>query len=92
MADLLTKPQKLAPTVGQNASGTQIRAGSAFAGISDTIAIGHVLYNSGFPIVPSDNLWVSARENPAHFIVVPIGDIHIFIGVTNLAPATEADF
>jgi hypothetical protein len=35
---------------------------------------------------------VSARENPARFTVVPIGDIHIFIGETDLTPATETNF
>jgi hypothetical protein len=81
----------LAPIVGLKASGARIQAGSAFAGIGDTIAIGHVLYDSGFPIVPADNLWVLASENPARFTVVPIGDIHIFIGETNPIPATETD-
>jgi hypothetical protein len=57
--------------------------GSAFVGIGDTVAIGRVLYDSGFPIVPADNLWVPARENPARFTVVLIGDIHIFNGETN---------
>jgi hypothetical protein len=65
MADLLTKPRQLAPTVGHNALGARIQAGSSFAGIDDTIAIGRVLYNFGFPIVLADNLWVPARENPA---------------------------
>jgi hypothetical protein len=65
MADLLTKPRQLAPTMGQNTSGARIQAGSAFAGIGDTIAIGRVLYDSSFPIIPADNLWVPAREDPA---------------------------
>jgi hypothetical protein len=72
MADLLTKPRQLAPTVGQNASGARIQAGSAFAGIGDTVAIRRVLYDSGFPIIPADNLWVPAREDPARFTVVSI--------------------
>jgi hypothetical protein len=92
MADLLTKPRQLAPTMGQNASGAWIQAGSAFAGINDTVAIGHVLYDSSFPIIPADNLWVPAREDPARFTVVPIGDIHIFIGEMDLTPATETKF
>jgi hypothetical protein len=92
MADLLTKARQLAPTMGQNASGARIQAGSAFAGISDTVAIGRVLYDTGFPIIPVDNLWVPARENPARFTVVPIGDIHIFIGETDPTPATETNF
>jgi hypothetical protein len=92
MADLLTKPRQLAPIMGQNASGARIQVGSAFAGIGDTIAIGRVLYDSGFPIVPADNLWVPARKDPARFTVVPIGDIHIFIGETNPTPATETNF
>jgi hypothetical protein len=56
MADLLTKPRQLAPTMGHNASGARIQVGSAFADIGDTVAIGRVLYDSGFPIIPSDNL------------------------------------
>jgi hypothetical protein len=39
-----------------------------------------------------DNLWVPGSENPARFTVVPIGDIHIFIGETNPTPAMETDF
>jgi hypothetical protein len=65
--------------------------GSAFTGIGDTVAIGRVLYHSGFPIVPADNLWVSARENPARFTVVLIGDIHIFIGETDPTPAMKTN-
>jgi hypothetical protein len=78
--------------VGHSASGARIQAGSVFAGIGDTIAIGRVLYDSDFPIVPTDKLWVPARENPARFTLVPIGDIHIFIGETNPTPAMETDF
>jgi hypothetical protein len=78
--------------VGQSASGARIQAGSAFAGIGDTVAIGRVLYDSGFPIIPVDNLWVLAREDPAQFTIVPIGDIHILIGETNPTPATETNF
>jgi hypothetical protein len=92
MADLLMKPRQLAPTRGHNTSGARIQAGSAFAGISDTVAIGRVLYDSGFPVVPADILWVPARENPARFTIVPIGDIHIFIREKNPTPATETDF
>jgi hypothetical protein len=86
------KPRQLAPTVGQNASGARIQAGSAFVGIGDTIAIERVLYDSGFPIIPVDKLWVPAREDLARFTVIPIGDIHIFIGETNPTPATETNF
>jgi hypothetical protein len=50
--------------MGQIASGARIQAGSAFTGIGDTVAIGRVLYNFGFPIVLADNLWVPAREDP----------------------------
>jgi hypothetical protein len=92
MADLLAKPRQLAPTVGQSTSGAWIQAGSAFACIGDIVAIGCVLYDSGFPIIPADNLWVPAREDPTRFTIVPIGDIHIFIGETNPTPATETNF
>jgi hypothetical protein len=78
--------------MGQSASGAWIQAGSAFAGIGDTIAIGCVLYDFGFPIIPADNLWVLAREDPTRFTVIPIGDIHIFIGETNPTPTMETNF
>jgi hypothetical protein len=78
--------------MGQSTSGERIEAGSAFVGISDTVAIGCVLYDSGFTIVPADNLRVSAREDPARFTVVPIRDIHIFIRETNPTPATKTNF
>jgi hypothetical protein len=35
---------------------------------------------------------VPARENPARFTVVLIGDIHIFIRETNRTPAMETSF
>jgi hypothetical protein len=83
-------------TVGAHHGAKRVRsanpAGSAFTGITDTVAIGHVLYDSGFPIVPADNLWVPAREDPARFTVILIGDIHIFIGETDLTPTTETNF
>jgi hypothetical protein len=78
--------------MGQNTPGARIQMGSSFAGIGGTVAIGHVLYDSGFPIIPVDNLWVPARENPDRFSIVPIGDIHIFIGETNPTPAMETNF
>jgi hypothetical protein len=78
--------------MGHSVFGAQIQAGSTFAGIGDTVAIGRVLYDSGFPIIPVDNLWVPAREDPARFTVVPIRDIHIFIGEMNPTPATETNF
>jgi hypothetical protein len=78
--------------MGENVSEAGIQAGSAFAGIGDTVAIGRVLCDPGFPIVPADNLWVPSREDPTRFTVVPIGDIHIFIGETNPTPAAETNF
>jgi hypothetical protein len=78
--------------VGLSASGARIQAGSAFAGIGDTVAIGRVLYDSGLPIIPADNFWVPAREDPARFTILPIGDIHIFIGETNPTPVMETNF
>jgi hypothetical protein len=78
--------------VGLDASGARIQAGSTFVGIGDTIAIGRVLYDFGFPIVLADNLWVPAREDPTRLTVIPIGDIHIFIEETDLTPTTETNF
>jgi hypothetical protein len=66
--------------------------GSAFTGIGNIVAIGRILYDFGFPIVPADNLWVPAREDPAQFTIISIGAIHIFIGETDLTPTTETNF
>ena len=64
------------------ASGGRIRAGSAFAGIGDTVAIGRVLYAENFPVVPNDEFWIPARVRPNRCTIVPIGGVHIFIGET----------
>ena len=80
MAYLLTIPRQLAPTVGPQALGAQIRAGPAFVGIGDTHAVGRVLYAGNFPIVPNDECWIPARENMMQYSIMPVGDIHIFIG------------
>jgi hypothetical protein len=55
----------------------RIQEGSAFACIGDTIAIGRVLYYSGFPIVPEDNLQIPPRADLSRIFVIPIGGIHI---------------
>ena len=60
--------------------GAQIRAGSAFGGIGNTVAIGRVLYAGNVPVVPNNVCWVPARRSPIHCTIVPIGDIHVFIG------------
>jgi hypothetical protein len=35
---------------------------------------------------------VPARENPARFTIIPIGDIHIFIGEMDPTPSMETNF
>ena len=68
--------------MGQEALGARIRAGFAFAGIGDTVAIGRVLYARNLPIVPNDEFWIPARVRPNRCTIVPIGGVHIFIGET----------
>ena len=68
--------------MGPQASLGRIRAGSALGGIGDTIAVGCVLYTENFAIVPNDCFWTPAKENFTNFIIVPFGDIHVFIGET----------
>ena len=82
MAYLSEIPRQLAPTVGPQASSARIQARSALGGIGDTIAVGCVLYMENFTIVPNDRFWTLAKENVTNFIVVPFGDIHVFIGET----------
>ena len=68
--------------MGPQASSTRIQAGSALGGIGDTIAVGCVLYTKNFAIVPNDCFWTPAKENVTNFVIVPFGDIHVFIGET----------
>ena len=70
MAYSLAIPQQLAPT-------------KIFMGIGETVAIGHVLFSDNFPIVPPDEFWIPAKRNPTRCSIVPIGDIHLFIGETD---------
>ena len=74
--------RQLAPTVGPEASGGRNRAGSAFAGIGDTVAVGRVMYAGGFPLVLPDRYWIPAKTNATKLSIIPIGGIHIFIGET----------
>ena len=68
--------------MGREALGARIQAGSAFAGIGDTIAIGRVLYAGNLPIVPNDEFWTPSRVRPNRCTIVSIGGVHIFIGET----------
>src|SRR4051812_44242531 len=54
-----------------------------FAGISETVAIGRVLFSGNVPIVPPDEFWIPAKTNPTRCSIVPIRDIHLFIGKTD---------
>jgi len=72
--------QQLAPTMGHEPSEARIRAGSAFAGIGDTVAVGRFLYPGNLPIIPNDECWIPSRENVTSYDIVSFGGIHIFIG------------
>ena len=83
---LSSMQRQLAPTmgltVGHVASGGRNRAGSAFAGIGDTVAVGRVQYYGRFPFVPLDECWIPARTNAIRLSIIPFGVFHIFIGET----------
>src|SRR4051812_1241987 len=77
-------PRQLAPTVGQEALQALQRARTKiFAGIGETIAVGRVLFSDNVPIVPPDEFWIPAKTNPTRCSIVPIRDIHLFIGETD---------
>src|SRR3954471_7526116 len=77
-------PRQLAPTVGHEALQALQRARTKiFAGIGETIAIGRVLFSGNIPIIPPDEFWIPAKTNPMRCSIVPIGDIHLFIGETD---------
>jgi hypothetical protein len=73
-------------------SGGRNRAGSTFAGIGDTVALGRVLYAGGFPIVLRDEFWIPSRERIIRHSIVPIGGIHIYIGETASSGAEQVSF
>src|SRR3954468_12419961 len=76
--------RQLAPTMGQEALQALQRARTKiFAGISETVAIGHVLFSGNVPIVPPDEFWIPAKTNTTRCSIVPIGDIHLFICETD---------
>src|SRR4051812_14158390 len=54
-----------------------------FAGIGETVAIGHVFFSGNVSIVPPDEFWIPAKTNPTSCSIVPIRDIHLFIGETD---------
>ena len=64
------------------ASGSRNRAGSAFAGIGDTVTVGRIQYYGRFPFVPPDECWIPARTNAVKLSIIPFGGFHIFIGET----------
>src|SRR4051812_15209732 len=77
-------PRQLAPTVGQEALQALQRARTKiFAGIGKTVAISRVLFSGNVPIVPPDEFWIPAKTNPMRYSIVPIKDIHLFIGETD---------
>src|SRR3954465_9117040 len=76
-------PRQLAPTVGLEALQAVQRARTKiFAGIGETVAIGRVLFSGNVPIVPPDEFWIPTKTNPMWCSIVPIRDIHLFIGET----------
>ena len=54
-----------------------------FAGIGETMAIGRVLLSGNILIVPPEKIWIPAKTNPTRCSIIPIGDIHLFIGETD---------
>src|SRR3954468_13570739 len=77
-------PRQLAPTVGQEALQDLQRARTKiFVGIGKTVAIGRILFSGNVPIVPPDEFWIPAKMNPTRCSIVPIRDIHLFIGETD---------
>ena len=65
MAYSLAIPRQLVPTVGQEALQALQRARTKiFAGISETVAIGHVLFSGNVPIVPLTSSGSRRRQTP----------------------------
>src|SRR3954463_5504326 len=77
-------PRQLAPTVGQEDLQALQRARTKiFAGTGKTVSISRVLFSGNVPIVPPDEFWIPTKKNPTRCSIVPIEDIHLFIGKTD---------
>src|SRR3954468_14281192 len=77
-------PRQWAPTMAQEALQALQRVRTKiFAGIGETVAISRVLFSGNVPIVPPDEFWIPAKTKPTRCSIVPIGDIHLFIGETD---------
>src|SRR4051812_24406177 len=84
MAYLSAIPRQLVPTVGQEAlQALQWARSKIFTGIGETVAIGRVLFSGNVMIIPPNKFWIPAKTNPTRCSIVPIGDIHLFIGETD---------
>src|SRR3954462_5886491 len=72
----------------RGASGSSVGEDQDLRGIGETVAIGPVLFSGNVPIVPPDEFWIPAKTNPTRCSIVPIGDIHLFIGKTDLGTSS----
>ena len=57
-------------------------------GIGDTLAVGHVFYVGNIPLVPMDDSWIPSQKPVTRSIVLPIGEVGIFLVYTDPIPST----
>ena len=74
--------------MGRLTSGSAFRVASTLEGIGDTLVIGHVVYGGNIPLIPMDNSWIPSQKSVTRSIVLPIGDMEMFLGYTDPLPST----
>ena len=74
--------------MGQVSFGSAFRAESARIGISETIAVGRILYASDVPLIVLDETWIPAREAVTAYTIMSFGEIDVYIGFTEPAQPT----
>ena len=74
--------------MGRVIFGSAFRAASTIEGIGDTFAVGHIVYAGNVPLVPMDDSWIPSQKPVTRSIMLPIGEVGIFLGYTDIVPST----
>src|SRR3954463_6732072 len=74
--------------MGQVTFGASFQAESTRAGISETIAMGHMVYTSDVPLILLDETCIPASKPVTTYTIMSIGEIDIYLGFAEPAQPT----
>src|SRR4051812_38322791 len=74
--------------MGQVTFGPLFWVESMRAGISETIAIGHIIYTSDVPLVLLVKTWIPAKKPVTTSTIMQVDDINIYLGLSKPAQPT----